>query len=83
MNDGQPHDVEELGAYAAGALDEDASRAVEEHVAACPSCRAELAELQAVSALLSAVPVEVFEHTPVLPAEIVPRADPAEPHSHR
>lgn len=79
MNGDQLHDVEELAAYALGALDEGASRAVERHVAACPSCRAELADLQAVTALLSVVPVEAFEDSPVPPAENVPSADPAEP----
>ncbi|MFC4947584.1 zf-HC2 domain-containing protein [Pseudonocardia sp. GCM10023141] len=54
------HDRVDLGAHALGLLDADAARAVEEHVASCPSCRAEWEDLHAMSVLLDDVPPEAF-----------------------
>lgn len=48
---------ENLAAYALGALDENESRRLEEHLETCSACQAELAEYTAVSnGLLSALP---------------------------
>jgi len=47
-------EIEELlGAYALDAVDPDEREAVEEHLATCPRCRAELADHLAVAALLA------------------------------
>ena len=58
-----PHDAirELLGAYALGAVDPDERRRVEAHLAECPACRAELAELRAAA---SALPLLVAERVP-------------------
>ncbi len=51
---------QDLGAYALGGL-ADAERAeVDEHVAGCDTCRAELAELAGIAARLDEVPPEFF-----------------------
>ncbi len=42
-----------LGAYALDAVDPDEAAELEEHLRACPQCRAELAEHQSVAALLA------------------------------
>ncbi|MDQ4488960.1 zf-HC2 domain-containing protein [Sinomonas sp. ASV486] len=47
----------DLGAYVLGALSPDEARAVEVHLAACVHCRAELASLETLPALLDAVPL--------------------------
>ena len=44
------HVIDDLDAYALGILDRDESEAVEEHLAACPACRAALDDAQAVVA---------------------------------
>jgi len=44
-----------LGAYALDAVDPDEAAAVEEHVASCPRCRAELAEHRETAAMLASV----------------------------
>ncbi|KAA2250924.1 anti-sigma factor [Solihabitans fulvus] len=54
------HETIELGAYALGVLAEDERRAVEEHLAGCEQCRAELAELTEMQAALGEVPPELF-----------------------
>ncbi|MFT7838827.1 zf-HC2 domain-containing protein [Saccharothrix sp. BKS2] len=54
------HDPQLLGAYVLGALDEQEARAVEDHLAACPSCRAELAGLRAVEEAMGEVPPEAL-----------------------
>jgi anti-sigma-K factor RskA len=46
-----------LGAYLLGGLDAADSRRFEDHLQACGDCRAELAELEKLPALLDAVPV--------------------------
>lgn len=57
MNDA--HETTLLGAYSLGILDADEQRAVDEHLAECPRCRSELAELQATTGLLAAVPADM------------------------
>ncbi|WP_175637397.1 anti-sigma factor family protein [Sinomonas mesophila] len=47
----------DLGAYVLGALPHEESRALEAHLAECAACRAELAALESLPALLDAVPV--------------------------
>jgi hypothetical protein len=48
------HDVEELlGAYAVDAVDADEAVMIEAHLAECPRCRAEVADLREVAALLA------------------------------
>ncbi|HEX8069918.1 MAG TPA: anti-sigma factor [Pyrinomonadaceae bacterium] len=51
---------EQLAAYALDALDAAEARALDAHLAACPECRAELAELRAAAATLAhaSAPVE-------------------------
>jgi predicted anti-sigma-YlaC factor YlaD len=44
--------AELLGAYALDAVEEDEARAVEEHLADCPRCRAEVAQHREVAAML-------------------------------
>lgn len=48
----------DLGAYVLGALDPAERRRVDEHVASCPACAAELAELAGLPVLLDRVPVD-------------------------
>jgi predicted anti-sigma-YlaC factor YlaD len=64
--DGAPreHDPVELGALALGLLDPDRTRAVEEHLATCPTCRRELEDLTAVTDLLGEVPPEALLEGP-------------------
>ncbi|MFD8013573.1 anti-sigma factor family protein [Streptomyces sp. NPDC058955] len=54
------HDSELLGAYVLGALDEQEVRTVDEHVASCQRCRAELEELRDMESALGEVPPEAF-----------------------
>jgi Putative zinc-finger len=54
------HDRAALGAYALGALDPDETRAVDAHLAGCADCRAEVAELNELNAMLGEVPPEAF-----------------------
>jgi hypothetical protein len=54
------HDRSPLAAYALGALDTEEAHAVDAHLAGCAECRAELAELNALEALLGEVPPEAF-----------------------
>ena len=58
------HDLDELAAYALGALGADEASRVEAHLGACADCRAELAELRQVSDELDRLPVETFVHEP-------------------
>jgi hypothetical protein len=63
MNDA--HETTMLGAYSLGILDPEEQRAVDEHLAGCASCRAELAELKATAELLADLPADmVFADTP-------------------
>ena len=54
------HDRSQLGAYALGALESDEAREVEQHVAGCAECSAELAEFEEMKAFLGEVPPEAF-----------------------
>ncbi|WP_433160102.1 anti-sigma factor family protein [Kribbella sp. CA-247076] len=54
------HDSSQLGAYALGALEPDEAREVDQHLATCAECRAELAELEEMKAFLGEVPPEAF-----------------------
>jgi hypothetical protein len=52
----------DIGAYSLGLLEQQDRQAFETHLADCPSCKAELAELSGMSELLSGVgPVEVAD----------------------
>jgi anti-sigma factor RsiW len=54
------HDRTQLGAYALGALEPDEVREVDEHLATCAECRAEVAELAEMKDFLGEVPPEAF-----------------------
>ncbi|WP_405060517.1 zf-HC2 domain-containing protein [Kribbella sp. NBC_01505] len=54
------HDQSQLGAYALGALDPAESQEVDEHLATCAECRAELTELEEMKEFLGEVPPEAF-----------------------
>ena len=58
------HDRSQLGAYALGALEPDEVREVDEHLATCAECRAELAELEEMKEFLGEVPPEAFLEGP-------------------
>lgn len=61
MNPGHDDLRMSLGAYVLGALEPGEARDVEAHLAGCPACRAELASLETLPALLDAVPVDRAE----------------------
>jgi hypothetical protein len=58
----------DLGAYVLGALDPPERRRVEEHLAGCPACADELAELEQLPALLDRVPREDLQPVVVAPS---------------
>lgn len=60
----RPHDLDELSAYALGALSAEDAAQVEAHLRECADCRGELAELRQASAELDRLPVETFVHEP-------------------
>jgi anti-sigma factor RsiW len=60
-----------LGAHVLHALDPDETRDVEEHLVQCAQCRAELAELEQVRALLDEVPREAFLEGPPDDADLL------------
>jgi anti-sigma-K factor RskA len=61
-------DVIGLGAYVLDALEPEERRRVEEHIAACPACAAELAEFRSLPALLDRVRPEDLEPVFVAPS---------------
>jgi hypothetical protein len=65
------HDVEMLGAYSLGILDEDERRSIDEHLAQCEQCRGELASLQQTVGLLATVPAEWVAPAGVGPDDMV------------
>jgi hypothetical protein len=65
------HHPEQLAAYAIGLLDGEDTRVTEAHVAGCPRCRWELAELREVDAALRRVPPELFLDGPPQGGELV------------
>ena len=68
----------DLGAYLLGVLPRAEARALEAHLADCPACRAELASLESLPALLDAVPAPravALAHDAARPPE--PAAAPA------
>jgi anti-sigma factor RsiW len=58
----------DLGAYVLGALEPGERHHVEGHLADCPACAAELAELEPLPALLDRVPREDLEPVAVTPS---------------
>ncbi|GLZ38685.1 zf-HC2 domain-containing protein [Actinokineospora sp. NBRC 105648] len=58
------HETPMLGAYALGVLDTDERQAVEEHLAGCGECRAELAALEEVRDMAGDLPEEALLHGP-------------------
>jgi anti-sigma factor RsiW len=60
--------VPDVGAYVLGALDPAERQRVEEHLASCPACAAELAELEGLPALLDRVPAGDLRPVAVTPS---------------
>ena len=58
------HEPRLLGAYVLDVLDPDERREIEEHLAGCEACRAELADLEAVKSVLDELPPEALLHGP-------------------
>ncbi|MGQ0838881.1 anti-sigma factor family protein [Actinokineospora sp.] len=54
------HNREQLGAYVLGALDPREAQAVRAHLANCPDCRREVADLAALRGALDEIPPEAF-----------------------
>src|SRR6516162_3892510 len=53
----------DVGAYSMGLLEEQDKRAFEDHLAGCPACAADLAELSPMAALLRGVELQSVEPT--------------------
>jgi anti-sigma factor RsiW len=71
MTASQDHDVEVLGIYTMGLLDDEQADRVEEHLAICDECCAVLSELVGVRELLAFTPASAFDDsTPV--ATVIP-----------
>lgn len=71
-----------LGAYVLGALSAEETRALEAHLGTCAACRAELASIETLPALLDAVPgyrAEEIAHDAARPPELVARGPVAVP----
>ncbi|MEU4195933.1 zf-HC2 domain-containing protein [Kribbella sp. NPDC026611] len=58
------HDRTQLGAYALGALEPGEVQEVDQHLATCAECRAELADLNEIKDFLGEVPPEAFLEGP-------------------
>jgi putative zinc finger protein len=63
-----PHGATDLGAYVLGALDPAERRRVDEHLRGCPSCAAELTELDTLPPLLAGVRLDDLDGAPVAPS---------------
>ena len=59
-----PHDPDELSAYALGALEAGDAARVESHLTGCADCRTELDELRKAADVLDQLPIETFVHGP-------------------
>lgn len=59
-----PHNTPEFGAYVLGSLDPRDAYLVEQHLAGCPRCRHEVAELREMSVVLDDLPPEAFLEGP-------------------
>ena len=59
-NSPEPHQTEALGAYALGALDEQETTEVREHLAGCAKCRTELEAVNVMAETLGEIPPEAF-----------------------
>jgi anti-sigma factor RsiW len=70
MND---HRFEDLGAYALGALPPESAHSLQEHLAECEDCRAELAYLAGIRERLRAVPPEAFIDGPPASDDVLER----------
>jgi len=68
----------DVGAYSMGLLEEQDQRAFEEHLAGCPACAAELAELSPMAALLKGIELKGIELKGVEPAGDGPDEGPDE-----
>jgi Putative zinc-finger len=66
-----PHDPERLAAYAIGLLDGEDTRVTEAHIAGCPHCRQELAELREVDSALRGITPELLLDGPPPDGELV------------
>ena len=66
-----------LGAYLLGGLDSEEARAVEEHVASCAECRAEVEQLEVLPAMLDVVPAARAEDLAEVPTSVA--TEPAPP----
>jgi anti-sigma factor RsiW len=60
MNGPEPHQTEALGAYTLGALDEQETADVRDHLAHCAQCRAELEAVNVMAETLGEIPPEAF-----------------------
>lgn len=65
------HDVEALGTYVLGGLDEADRRSVEEHLAGCEWCRAERTGLEEMREALGELPPEAFLDGPPDDGDVV------------
>ena len=67
----------EAGAYVLGALSGPERQAFEVHLAGCPSCRADVADVAALPSLLDRVPRELVESLGPTGGVLVPEGEPA------
>ncbi len=77
MHDDQEQLTEALSAYLDGALEGAERDMLERHLATCDACRAELAGLRRVGALLRALPEPALPHSFTLPAATTRAGRPA------
>lgn len=77
MHDDRERLTEALSAYLDGALDGAERETLERHLATCDACRAELAGLRRVGALLRALPEPTLPHSFTLPVTTTRAGRPA------